>query len=81
MQYTQAQILQHKLSFMTIADFVKKYHPTIQTATVSYWIDNDFIDWFRPGLERFVVLTYKTLSKKPNRYKTRKSKNVENGQN
>jgi hypothetical protein len=68
---TLKDIKKYNLDIMTIRDFRDKYHPDTPVETVSYWITKNQIHYFRPGRERFVVLTKETLSKEVNEYTTK----------
>ena len=69
---TKEQVIENKLNYMTMVEFVKKYHPGLRPETVSYWMRKNKVHWFKPGRERFIVLTPESMSYKPSPYRNRK---------
>lgn len=67
-ELTLKQIADNDLKIMSIKDFRDEYHPNAPVETISYWVAKEYIHYFRPGRERFIVLSKKTLSKKVNTY-------------
>ena len=70
-QLTFDDVKKDGLKFMPIRDFIKKYHKGLTPEAVSYQMEHNGIDSYRPNRERFVVLTEKTLSYVPRRSSTR----------
>lgn len=80
-ELTLEQVISNKLHYITTLEFINKYHPGIRSETVGVWMRNNKIHYFKPGRERYVVLTKQTLEIKPNKYKTRDitvNKNIRN---
>lgn len=61
----QAKILKEDLKFMTIQKFIDKYHPGLKSMSIDYAIKKGKVDHFKPGRERFIVLTAHTLKYNP----------------
>ena len=69
MQFTLDEIKSQDLEYVTINEFIERYHPTLRRESLSYAYKNDKIDYYRPGREIFVVLTEYTKNYRPNNYK------------
>lgn len=69
-------VLDGKLKFMTITEFIEKYHPGLKSMSVDYAIRKGKVDYFKPGRERFIVLTKNTLSYNPIDHPTRSTLSV-----
>jgi len=72
MKITEASI---SSKVYTVKDFIEKFHPGLTQSAIDYAILNDKIDYCQPSRDRFIVLTKKTKSYKPNKSKKRKSPN------
>lgn len=67
-EVTLEKIKEHDLKIMTIKAYRDKYHPGTPVETISYWITKNYIHYFRPGRERFIVMTTESKSRKVNDY-------------
>lgn len=67
-EWLKSDILDEKQDFITIDEYIERYHPTICRTTIGYWMQKGYISWFRPGNERFVVLTEASIDYQPNKY-------------
>lgn len=71
---TQATILIKRYKFLTIPDFIARYHPGISAEAIVYQMyHGKKVDYYQyqKGHSLFVVLTPKTLQYKPTPYKPR----------
>lgn len=65
------KVIKEKLKYLTISEFIEKYHPGLTAPAINYAIKNDKVDYFQPGRERLIVLTEKTLKYNPINHPTR----------
>lgn len=75
---TQKKVRDEKLKFLTIQQFIDKYHPGLKSMSIDYAIRKDKVDWFKPGRERFIVLTPHTLKYNPIDHPTRSRMSLDN---
>lgn len=64
-QIKKDKVLKDKLGFLTIQEFIDKYHPGLTAPAINYAITEDKVDYMQPGRERFIVLSEKTLKYQP----------------
>lgn len=64
-KFEKKKVVKENLDFMTIHDFIKKYHPGLTVPSINYAIDKDKLDYMQPGRERFIILTAKSLKYQP----------------
>lgn len=75
MEISKDDVRKKKLDYIPIQEFIDRFEPPLKKTAVDYLIKHDKIDYMRPGNERLIVLTKKTLSYEPINYGERKSKN------
>ena len=68
MELTISTVNVEGYDYMSIQDFIDKYHPGLSVQAVHYCCRKDKVDFIKPGRERLIVLTEKTLSYKPLKY-------------
>lgn len=67
----QDQILQQGLNTLTVAEFVKMYHPHLSLEAVRHAAHRGTIDYTKPSRDMFIVLTGKTLEWESKVYETK----------
>ena len=60
------------LQLRTIKQFIEWYHPTLSAQSVKAAIFKGKIDYVQPERDIFIVLTDKTLSYTPKKYKDKR---------
>lgn len=51
--------------YLPITEFIQLYHPGLSKQAILYAIRKDWLDYYSPGRERFIVLTKKSMLYKP----------------
>lgn len=74
MEYTKEQVIDEKLNYVSITEFINVYHPNLTPPAINYAILNNLIDHFKPGHERLILLTKKTMDYTPKRSQARRLK-------
>lgn len=71
-ELTKQKVIEQQFNYMTMKQYVNKYFPGTRPETVSHWMTQNKVHWFKPGRERFIVLTSESLRVKPGKYGNRK---------
>lgn len=71
MELAQDKVM--KLEVLSVTDFAVKYGGNVSSQALYYAMDKDNIDFIRIGNDRFVVMTEKTKTYRPNEHKGRKA--------
>jgi len=78
MEISKEIVIKKRYNYLTIKEFINRFNPPLTKESVNYLIENDKVDFMRPGNERFIVMTKKTESYKPNSYANRITKREQN---